>query len=64
MAKHPDDVWLEAGKQRFKVRAQSLEGPERAGALARIAATAPRYGTYQQKNDREIPIVRLTRQPA
>lgn len=63
MAKHPDDVWLEAGKQRFKVRAQSLEGPERAEALARIAATAPRYGTYQQKTDREIPIVRLTRQP-
>ena len=64
MAKHPDDVWLEVGKQRFKVRAQSLEGPERADALARIAATAPRYGTYQQKTDREIPIVRLTRQPA
>ena len=24
---------------------------------------APRYGTYQQKTDREIPIVRLTREP-
>lgn len=63
MAKHPDDIWLEVGKERFKVRAESLEGSERAEALAGIAAIAPRYGTYQQKTDREIPIVRLTRQP-
>lgn len=63
MAKHPGDIWLEAGKERFKVRAQSLEGQERSEALARVAAIAPRYGTYQQKTDREIPIVRLTRQP-
>jgi deazaflavin-dependent oxidoreductase (nitroreductase family) len=63
LARHPDDIWLEVGKQRFKVRGQSLQGPERAEALARIAAIAPRYGTYQQKTDREIPIVRLTREP-
>jgi len=63
MAKHPDDIWLEVGKRRFKVRAESLEGPERAEALARIAAIAPRYGTYRHKTDREIPIVRLTREP-
>jgi hypothetical protein len=64
MAKHPDDIWLEVGTERFKVRGESLEGPERAEALARIAATAPRYGRYQEKTDREIPIVRLTREPA
>ncbi len=63
LAKHPDDIWLEVGKERFKVRGDSLEGPERADALARIAAIAPRYGTYQQKTDREIPVVRLTREP-
>jgi deazaflavin-dependent oxidoreductase (nitroreductase family) len=63
MAKHPDDISLEVDKERFKVRAESLEGPERAEALARIAAIAPRYGTYQEKTDREIPIVRLTREP-
>jgi deazaflavin-dependent oxidoreductase (nitroreductase family) len=63
IAKHPGDVWLEVGKERFKVRAESLKGPERADALARIAVIAPRYGTYQQKTDREIPIVRLTREP-
>src|SRR5690349_20512320 len=63
MAKNPDDIWLEVGNERFKVRGQTLEGPERAEALARIAAIAPRYGTYQQKTDREIPIIRLTREP-
>jgi deazaflavin-dependent oxidoreductase (nitroreductase family) len=63
MAKHPDDIWLEVGTERFKVRGESLEGPERAEALARIAKISPRYGKYQEKTDREIPIVRLTREP-
>jgi deazaflavin-dependent oxidoreductase (nitroreductase family) len=63
MARHPDDIWLEVGTDRFKVRGDSLEGSERAEALARIAAIAARYGKYQEKTDREIPIVRLTREP-
>ena len=63
MAKHPDDIWLEVEKERFKVRGESLGGPERAAALARIAKIAARYGKYQEKTDREIPIVRLTREP-
>ena len=63
MARHPDDIWLEVGTEQFKVRGDSLEGRERVEALARIAAISPRYGTYQEKTDREIPIVRLTREP-
>jgi deazaflavin-dependent oxidoreductase (nitroreductase family) len=63
MARHPDDIWLEVGKERFKVRGETLHGQERAKALARIAAISARFGGYQQKTDREIPIVRLTRQP-
>jgi deazaflavin-dependent oxidoreductase (nitroreductase family) len=62
MAKHPDDIWLEVGGEKFKVRAESLGGEERFEALARISAIAPRYGRYQEKTDREIPILRLTRQ--
>jgi deazaflavin-dependent oxidoreductase (nitroreductase family) len=62
MAKHPDDIWLEVGKERFKVHAESLEGSARTEALARITAIAPRIGGYQEKTDREIPIVRLTRE--
>jgi deazaflavin-dependent oxidoreductase (nitroreductase family) len=63
MAKHPEDIWLEVGTERFKVRGESVEGLERAEALARIAKVSPRYGTYQEKTDREIPVVRLTRAP-
>ena len=63
MAAHPDDIWLEVGTERFKVRGESLEGAERTDALARIAKVSSRYGRYQEKTDREIPIVRLTRDP-
>ncbi len=61
MATHPDDLWLEVDRERFKVRAELLEGAERTKSLARIASISARYGTYQQKTDREIPIVRLIR---
>lgn len=61
MAKHPEEIWLEVGSQRFRVRAESLEGSERTEALARIVAISARYGAYQEKTDREIPIVRLSR---
>ncbi|MGA7912435.1 MAG: nitroreductase/quinone reductase family protein, partial [Candidatus Dormiibacterota bacterium] len=36
------------------------QGTEREAALARVAKVAPRYGEYQQKTDREIPVIRLT----
>ena len=50
MAKHPDDIWLEVGTERFKVRGESLEGQERAQSLARLAKIAPRYGKYQRED--------------
>lgn len=60
LAKHPDQVWVEAGKRKFKARPELLKGEERDRALAEIVAGAPRYGEYQHKTDRVIPIVRLT----
>ncbi|HKW69370.1 MAG TPA: nitroreductase/quinone reductase family protein, partial [Candidatus Dormibacteraeota bacterium] len=62
LAKHPDEVWLEVGNRKLKVVPALLEGKDREEALARIAAISPRYGEYQQKTDRKIPIIRL--QPA
>jgi deazaflavin-dependent oxidoreductase (nitroreductase family) len=59
LAKHPDDVWLEVGNRKIKARPTLLKGHEREVALAKIAAIAPRYGGYQKKTDREIPIIRL-----
>lgn len=60
MAKRPDEVWLEVGTRRFRVRGQSLEGADRADALRRIAEVSARFRKYQELTDREIPIVRLT----
>lgn len=61
MVRHPDELWLEVGKRKMKVRGESLVGPAREEALRRIAAISARYGGYPNKTDREIPIVRLTR---
>ena len=57
---HPDEIWLEVGSRKMKVRGESLTGEAREQALSRIATIAPQYGKYQKKTDREIPIVRLT----
>ena len=62
MAAHPDDIWLQVGRERFKVRAETLDGEDRVEALHRIAAISARYGRYQEKTDREIPVVRLARE--
>lgn len=60
LAKHPDQIWIEVGSRKLRVRGRSLGGAEREAALRGIAAIAPRYAGYQEKTDREIPIVRLT----
>ena len=60
LAKHPEKVWLEVGKRKMKARAELLRGAQREAALARIASVSPRYGEYQRKTDREIPLIRLT----
>jgi|SRR5215468_3933949 len=60
MARHPDRIWVETGRRRLQVRAESLRRVERAKAWQRIVALSPGYGRYQEKTDREIPIVRLS----
>ena len=61
LAKNPDQVFLQAGGERFRVRPKSLHGVERASAWKRITSEAPNFAEYQAKTDREIPVVRLTR---
>ena len=60
LAKNPDKIWIEIGGRKLAVKAESLQGHAREEALARVAAVSPRYGEYQIKTDREIPVVRLT----
>jgi deazaflavin-dependent oxidoreductase (nitroreductase family) len=62
LARHPDQVWVEFGKERVKVRPEILRGEQRAVAWERIVTVAPGYGRYVPKTDREMPVVRLTRE--
>ena len=60
LAHHPDQVWIEVGRQTIRVRPESLRGEERAEAWRRIVAAAPGYGAFERSTDREIPVVRLS----
>ena len=60
LAANPDQVWVEVGKQRYKVRPEILGGEERAAAWQRIVTEASQFRGYETKTDREIPVVRLT----
>ena len=64
LARHPEDVWIETGGRRVKVTPTSLAGEDRARAWERITGASARFAGYQQKTDREIPVVRLTAAPA
>ena len=60
MIAHPDDIWLEVGKRKMKVHAESLRGADRQEAYSRVVVAAPQYGGYPKKTDRVIPVIRLT----
>ena len=59
MARNPDKVSIEMGKRKLTVEPQSLKGAERAEAWRQIVSLAPGYGRYQEKTDRELPVIRL-----
>ena len=50
---------VQVGGQRLAVRAEPAEGTERTRLWSRWTQEYPRYGTYQQRTNREIPIVKL-----
>ena len=60
LAKNPEHAWIELGKRKVKVTAESLNGAAREAAWQRIVSKSPGYAGYQEKTDREIPVVRLT----
>lgn len=61
MARNPDKVWLQVGTRREHVAPESLVGTERDTAWKWIVSDAPNFGAYEQKTDREIPVVYLKR---
>lgn len=57
---HPDQVWIEVDGHSYRASAKQLDGPERDAAWPRIVALHPRFGAYQEKTGRVLPVVRLT----
>jgi len=60
MARNPDRIWAEIDGHKTRVTAESVTGPERQAAWDRVVAEQSLYAGYEQKTDREIPIVRIT----
>ena len=63
LAAHPDRVAIETRGRRTAVTARELHGPEREEAWQAIVAASPRFGQYQEKTDRLLPVIRLTPLP-
>jgi len=59
IAAHPDKVQIEVDGRTVPVTAEQLHGTERAQAWQQITTAAPRFAKYQQKTDRELPVIRL-----
>ncbi|CAJ1506128.1 nitroreductase family deazaflavin-dependent oxidoreductase [[Mycobacterium] kokjensenii] len=61
IAAHPDRVRIELRGQHLDVVATQLHGEARARAWAKITTEAPQFAKYEEKTDREIPVIRLAR---
>lgn len=61
IAAHPDKVRIELAGRTVAVTAEQLHGSEREQAWRQITAAAPRFAQYEEKTDRELPIIRLVR---
>jgi deazaflavin-dependent oxidoreductase (nitroreductase family) len=59
IAAHPDKVTIEVDGRTVPVIAEQLHGAERDQAWQQITAAVPRFGQYQRKTDRELPVIRL-----
>jgi deazaflavin-dependent oxidoreductase (nitroreductase family) len=59
IAASPDKVQIEVDGRTVGVKAEQLHGAERAQAWQQIATAAPRFAQYQDKTDRELPVIRL-----
>lgn len=59
MAAHPDRVEVDADGREVAVTPRQLRGSERAEAWRQITATSPQFARFQQKTDRELPVIRL-----
>ncbi|MDH6280862.1 nitroreductase/quinone reductase family protein [Prescottella agglutinans] len=61
LAAHPDRATIEMAGETIPVTARELEDPERAEQWEAVKAANPRFAQYEQKTDRQLPIIELTR---
>ena len=59
IAAHPDKVQIDVDGRTIPVTAEQLHGQERDQAWQEVLAAAPRFGKYERKTDRQMPIIRL-----
>jgi len=64
IAAHPDRIRIETAGRKANVVAEQLHGAEREEAWRQITTAAPRFKTYEEKTDRELPILRLVERAA
>jgi deazaflavin-dependent oxidoreductase (nitroreductase family) len=57
------EVSVEVGTEEFKALATVTSEPERAELYARMASLYPFFADYEQKTERVIPVITLTRRP-
>ena len=58
---HPNDVEIQVKGDRFKVRVHDATPDEKPEMWKTMTAEWPAYDEYQEKTDREIPVVVLER---
>jgi deazaflavin-dependent oxidoreductase (nitroreductase family) len=59
IAANPGRLQIELAGQKIAVTAEQLTGAAREQAWQHIVAAQPRYAKYQQKTDRELPVIHL-----
>ncbi|TKK84408.1 nitroreductase family deazaflavin-dependent oxidoreductase [Herbidospora galbida] len=59
LAAHPDQVRIELDGTTYDVTADQLHGAEREQAWKEIVTKSPRFAEYQEKTDRQLPVIRL-----
>jgi F420H(2)-dependent quinone reductase len=58
---HPDEVLIQDGPEPFGVTVRQVEGDERKAWWDRSVEAYPPYAEYQEKTDREIPVLVASR---
>lgn len=60
LSAHPDRVRIELDGRTHDVTAVELHGPDRDAAWRQIITANARFAKYQDKTDRQLPVIRLT----